>query len=155
MTEPPPSGPEARLVRRALAFGAAAGLIGLSLGPAIGLSVLGGSAITTMNLVFLRRLVGGLTAVRSARSAILLAVFTGGRYLLLGAFLVVIIRLWNADVIGVVCGLGAPLLAVLLELGGAGRGAFRAPPERPGTPPSPNSPEVAPEVGGSAPSRPA
>lgn len=148
--EASPSGPETKLIRRATALAAAAGLIGLSLGPRIGLSVLAGSVITVTNLVFLRRMVGGLTAAPSARSAIFLAVFGAGRYLLLGGFLFVIIWLWNADVIGVVCGLGAPLLAVLLELGGAGRRALRVPPGRSGTPPSPNS-----EKGeGGAPSRP-
>lgn len=142
--------PTTRLVRRATALAAAAGLIGLALGPRIGLSVLAGSAITVANLLLLRRMVGGLATVPTARSAILLALFTGGRYLLLGAFLFAIIRFWNADVIGVACGLGAPLLAVLLELAGAGRGALRAPGASPGAPPSSNSPGGA----GGAPSRP-
>ena len=127
---------EVRLTRRALAFGAAAGLIGLSFGPRIGLSVLGGATVSVLNIVVLRRTVAGLTAAASARSAIALAALTGVRYLLLGGVLFAIIALWNADVIGVVCGLGAPLLAVLLELGSGGFAALRTPaplppPDRP------------------------
>ena len=123
--EPAPAAAEGRLVRRAVAFSLAAGLIGLSLGPRFGLSVLGGAAVSLGNIVVLRRTVGGLTGSLSSRSAITLAALTGVRYLLLGAALFAIIFLGNADGIGVACGLGAPLLAVLLELGSAGRGAFR------------------------------
>ncbi len=136
-SETPPDGArEVRLTRRALAFGAAAGLIGLSFGPRIGLSVLGGATVSVLNIVVLRRTVAGLTAAASARSAIALAALTGVRYLLLGGVLFAIIALWNADVIGVVCGLGAPLLAVLLELGSGGFAALRTPaplppPDRP------------------------
>ena len=136
-SETPPDGArEVRLTRRALAFGAAAGLIGLSFGPRIGLSVLGGATVSVLNIVVLRRTVAGLTAAASARSAIALAALTGVRYLLLGGALFAIIALWNADVIGVVCGLGAPLLAVLLELGSGGFAALRTPaplppPDRP------------------------
>lgn len=126
-TEPSPPAREARLTRRALACGAAAALIGLAFGPRIGLSVLGGASVSFLNLVFLRRAVAGLTGADSARSAILIAALTGGRYLLLGGVLFAIIAVWNADLIGVVCGLGAPLLAVLAELGGEGFGAFRTP----------------------------
>ncbi len=136
-SETPPDGTrEVRLTRRALAFGAAAGLIGLSFGPRIGLSVLGGATVSVLNIVVLRRTVAGLTAAASARSAIALAALTGVRYILLGGALFAIIALWNADVIGVVCGLGAPLLAVLLELGSGGFAALRTPaplppPDRP------------------------
>ena len=136
-SETPPDGArEVRLTRRALAFGAAAGLIGLSFGPRIGLSVLGGATVSVLNIVVLRRTVAGLTAAASARSAIALAALTGVRYILLGGALFAIIALWNADVIGVVCGLGAPLLAVLLELGSGGFAALRTPaplppPDRP------------------------
>ena len=132
---------EARLSRRALALGAAAGLIGLvgfsGEGPRIGLSVLAGAAVSVMNILVLRRVVEGLTAADSARSAIALAALTGVRFLLLGGVLFAIIAVWNADVIGVVCGLGAPLLAVLAELGSGGFGAFRTPPILP----PPGSPE--------------
>ena len=143
MTEsatPPDGGREVRLTRRALAFGAAAGLIGLvgfsGEGPRIGLSVLGGATVSVLNIVALRRTAAGLTAATSARSAIALAVLTGVRYLLLGGALFAIIALWDADVIGVVCGLGAPLLAVLLEFGSGGFAALRTPaplppPDRP------------------------
>ncbi len=118
---------EVRLTRRALALAAAAGLLGLSLGPRIGLSVVAGAAVSVVNILVLRRVVGGLGAVQSARSAIALAGLTGVRYLLLGGVLVAIIAVWNADVIGVVCGLGAPNLAVLLELRNGGFTALRTP----------------------------
>ncbi len=139
MTEsatPPDGAREVRLTRRALAFGAAAGLIGLAFGPRIGLSVLGGATVSVLNIVALRRTAAGLTAAASARSAIALAALTGVRYLLLGGALFAIIALWDADVIGVVCGLGAPLLAVLLEFGSGGFAALRTPaplppPDRP------------------------
>lgn len=122
---------EERLTRRALALGAAAALIALAFGPRIGLSVLGGATISVLNIVALRRMAAGLTADHSARSAILLAALTGVRYLLLGGALVAIIAVWNADVIGVVCGLGAPNLAVLLELRNGGFRALRTPQSSP------------------------
>ena len=128
---------EVRLTRRALALGAAAGLIGLSLGPEIGLSVLAGASVSVVNILVLRRVVGGLSGVQTARSAIALAALTGVRYLLLGGALVAIIAVWNADVIGVVCGLGAPNLAVLLELRNGGFTALRTPQ----APPPPGDPE--------------
>lgn len=119
------AGREVRLTRRALALGAAAGLIGLGFGPRIGLSVLGGATVSVLNIIALRRVAAGLTAEASTRSAIALAGLTGVRYLLLGGALVAIIAVWNADVIGVVCGLGAPNLAVLLELRNGGFTALR------------------------------
>ena len=125
--EPLEGGREVRLTRRALALGAAAGLIGLSFGPRIGLSVLGGATVSVLNIVALRRVAAGLTAEASTRSAIAVAGLTGVRYLLLGGALVAIIAVWNADVIGVVCGLGAPNLAVLLELRNGGFTALRTP----------------------------
>ena len=129
--EPLEGGREVRLTRRALALGAAAGLIGLSFGPRIGLSVLGGATVSVLNIVALRRVAAGLTAEASTRSAIAVAGLTGVRYLLLGGALVAIIAVWNADVIGVVCGLGAPNLAVLLELRNGGFTALRTPPASP------------------------
>lgn len=128
---------EARLSRRAVALAAVAGLIGLGFGPRIGLSVLGGAAVSVMNILVMRRVVRGLTAADSGRSAIIAAALTGVRFLLLGGVLFAIIAVWNADVIGVVCGLGAPLLAVLAELGSGGFGSFRTPPNLP----PPGSPE--------------
>ena len=117
---------EIRLTHRALAFGAAAGLIALSFGHRVGLSVIAGATVSVVNILVLRRVVAGLGGVQSARSAILLAGLTGVRYLLLGGVLVAIIAVWNADLIGVVCGLGAPNLAVLLELRNGGFTALRA-----------------------------
>lgn len=128
---PADAGREARLTRRSLALGAAAALIGLSFGPRIGLSVLGGATVSVLNILALRHVVGGLSGIQSARSAIALAALTGVRYLLLGGVLVAIIALWNADVIGVVCGLGAPNLAVLLEMRNGGFAALRTPPASP------------------------
>ena len=129
------AGREVRLTRRALALGAAAALIGLIFfsdgGPRIGLSVLGGATVSMLNILVLRRVVGGLSGIQSARSAIALAALTGVRYLLLGGVLIAIIAVWNADVIGVVCGLGAPNLAVLLELRNGGFTALRTPPASP------------------------
>ena len=125
------AGREVRLTRRALTLAAAAALIGLTFGPRIGLSVLGGATVSMLNILVLRRVVGGLSGIQSARSAIALAVLTGVRYLLLGGVLVAIIAVWNADVIGVVCGLGAPNLAVLLELRNGGFTALRTPPASP------------------------
>ena len=125
------AGREVRLTRRALALGAAAGLIGLVFfsggGPRIGLSVLAGATVSVVNILVLRRVVAGFSSVQSARSAIALAGLTGVRYLLLGGALVAIIGVWNADVIGVVCGLGAPNLAVLLELQNGGFTALHTP----------------------------
>lgn len=135
--EPAVASREVRLTRRALALAAAAGLIGLGLSPRIGLSVLAGATVSVVNILVLRRVVGGLSGVQSARSAIALAGLTGVRYLLLGGVLVAIIAVWNADVIGVVCGLGAPNLAVLLELRNGGFRALRTPQP----PPSPVDPE--------------
>lgn len=129
--EPAEAGREDRLTRRALVLGAAAALIALTFGPRIGLSVLGGATISVLNIIALRRVSAGLTADHSARSAIALAALTGVRYLLLGGALVAIIAVWNADVIGVVCGLGAPNLAVLLELRNGGFTALRTPPASP------------------------
>ncbi|MCY4629055.1 MAG: ATP synthase subunit I [Acidobacteria bacterium] len=125
------AGREVRLTRRALTLAAAAALIGLTFGPRIGLSVLGGATVSMLNILVLRRVVGGLSGIQSARSAIALAALTGVRYLLLGGVLVAIIAVWNADVIGVVCGLGAPNLAVLLELRNGGFTALRTPPASP------------------------
>jgi len=125
------AGREVRLTRRALTLAAAAALVGLTFGPRIGLSVLGGATVSMLNILVLRRVVGGLSGIQSARSAIALAVLTGVRYLLLGGVLVAIIAVWNADVIGVVCGLGAPNLAVLLELRNGGFTALRTPPASP------------------------
>ena len=118
MTESDDPAREARLVRRAVAFAAVASLIGLSLGPRIGLSVLGGAVVSVLNLLVLRRLAAGLTAVDAARPALALAALTGVRYLLIAAALFALIALANAHGVGVVCGLGAPLLAVVLELRG-------------------------------------
>ncbi len=125
------AGREVRLTRRALTLAAAAALVGLTFGPRIGLSVLGGATVSMLNILVLRRVVGGLSGIQSARSAIALAALTGVRYLLLGGVLVAIIAVWNADVIGVVCGLGAPNLAVLLELRNGGFTALRTPPASP------------------------
>ena len=129
--KPAEAGREDRLTRRALVLGAAAALIALAFGPRIGLSVLGGATISVINIIALRRVSAGLTADHSARSAIALAALTGVRYLLLGGALVAIIAVWNADVIGVVCGLGAPNLAVLLELRNGSFTALRTPPASP------------------------
>lgn len=128
---PADAGREVRLTRRALALAAAAGLIGLGFGPRIGLSVLGGATVSVLNILALRHVVGGLSGIQSARSAMALAALTGVRYLLLGGVLVAIIAVWNADVIGVVCGLGAPNLAVLLEMRNGGFAALRTPPASP------------------------
>ena len=129
-----------RLTRRAVGLAAAAALIALSFGPGIGLSVLAGATLSVVNIVALRRVVGGLRGAQSARSAVALAALTGVRYLLLGGALVAIIAVWNADVIGVVCGLGAPNLAVLLELRNEGFAALR-------TSQLPRSPEASPGEG--------
>ncbi len=123
-----PSERERIVIRRATAFGIAAGLIALSFGPRIGLSVLAGAGVTIANLLLLRRVVAGLNAALSARAAVAAALLTALRYLLLAAVLAAIISLGDADPIGVLCGLGAPLLAVLLEAGNAGFNAFRSPP---------------------------
>ena len=128
---------DVRLTRRAVACGAAAGLIGFGFGPAIGLSVLAGATLSVANILMLRRVVAGLHGAQTARSAVALAALTGVRYLLLGGALVAIIALWNADVIGALCGLGAPNLAVLLELRNGGFAGLR-PPQ---APPSPGDPE--------------
>lgn len=120
---------ESRLLRRAVAFGAAAALVGFAgFGVRIGLAVLAGAAISAANMHLLRRVARSFTASLSARAALRAAAFTGLRYILLGAVLFAIIGAWNADPIGVVCGLGAPLLAILLEVGTEGFGAFRAAP---------------------------
>ncbi len=128
-----PVAPEARLLRRAVGFAAAGSLVGLAFGPRIGLSVLGGAVVSVLNIVVLRRVAAGFTASGSARSALALAALTGVRYLLLGSALFAIIAVWNADAVGVALGLGAPLLAVLLELGSVGFGAFRPPQGHPST----------------------
>lgn len=126
---------ERRLLRRAAAFGLGAALVALSFGPRIGLSVTAGAAVTILGLLALRRMVAGLSGTLSGRAAVRTGLFTLLRHLLLGAALVAIISVWNADPIGVVCGLGAPLLAVLLEVGSAGFRAFRGPPLPPETSP--------------------
>ena len=114
-----------RIVRRAVVCGLAASLIGLLFGPRIGLSVLAGAAVSVGNLLVLRRMVDGFRDEQSARSALVAAALSGLRYLLLGAALFAIIAVLRADLIGVGCGLAAPLLAILFELGHAGVGAFR------------------------------
>lgn len=131
---------ESRLLRRAIALGAAAALVGFAgFGVRPGLSVLAGAAVSAANMHFLRRLARSFTASLSARAALRAAAFTGARYILLGAVLFAIIGVWNADPIGVVCGLGAPLLAILPEVGTEGFGAFRAaPPTRRPPPTSPS-----------------
>lgn len=131
---------ESRLLRRAIALGAAAALVGFAgFGLRPGLSVLAGAVVSAANMHFLRRLARSFTASLSARAALRAAALTGARYLLLGAVLFAIIGVWNADPIGVVCGLGAPLLAILPEVGTEGFGAFRAAPSTPQPPPSPPS----------------
>lgn len=133
---------ESRLLRRAVAFGAAASLVGFAgFGLRPGLSVLAGAAVSAANMHLLRRVARSFTASLSARAALRAAALTGLRYILLGAVLFAIIGVWNADPIGVVCGLGAPLLAILLEVGTEGFGAFRAAPSSPRPPPtSPSGP---------------
>ncbi len=112
---------ESRVVRRATAFALAAGILGLGLGPRIGLSVLAGSAVTIGNLLLLRRMVAGLGATLSGRAAVATALFTIVRYSLLAAVLMALIAWWNAHPIGIVVGLGAPLLAIVLEAARASR----------------------------------
>ena len=130
------------MLRRATVFGIAAALIALSFfGPRIGLSVLAGAAVSVVNMRLLRRVAGALTGSLSGRAAVRIAALTGVRYLLLGAVLFAIIGLWNADVIGVVCGLGAPLPAILLEVGTEGFGAFRTKPPPPNLPSSDSGPQ--------------
>ena len=121
-----PANRERRVVRRAVFSGLAASLVGLMVSPAIGLSVLAGATVSVGNLLVLRRMVAGFRDERSARSALVAAALSGVRYFLLGAALFAIIAVLKADLIGVVCGLGAPLLAILFELGNAGVGAFRS-----------------------------
>ena len=120
-------GRERRVVRRAVACALAGTLIGLMFGPRIGLSVLAGAAVSVGNLLVLRRMVDGFRNEQSAGSALFAAALSGVRYLLLGAALFAIIAVLKADLIGVVCGLGAPLLAIMFEVLNAGVGAFRAP----------------------------
>lgn len=138
---------EARMVRRATAFGFAGALLALVLfGPHFGVSVLAGAAVSVANLRLLRRMAGAFTGALSARAALRIAALTGLRYLLLGAVLFAIIGLWNAEVIGVVCGLGAPLPAILLEVGTEGFGAFRTKPPPPQPPASDSGPPQDPDA---------
>ena len=138
----PPAAPESRVVRRATGFALAAGFAGLAFGPRIGLSVLAGSAVTLGNLLLLRRMVGRLGATVSGRVAVATALFTVVRYALLTAVLIAIIAFWNAHPIGVVIGLGAPLLAIVLEVGRAGSRIFGA--GAPDSSPAPRPAESAP-----------
>lgn len=132
---------ESRMLRRAVALGAAATLVGFAaFGIRPGLSVLAGAAVSAANMHLLRRVARSFTDSLSARAALRAAAFTGLRYILLGAVLFAIIGAWNADPIGVVCGLGAPLLAILPEVGTEGFGAFRAAPSTRRAPPSSSGP---------------
>lgn len=132
---------ESRMLRRAVALGAAATVVGFAaFGVRPGLSVLAGAAVSAANMHLLRRVARSFTASLSARAALRAAAFTGLRYILLGAVLFAIIGAWNADPIGVVCGLGAPLLAILPEVGTEGFGAFRAAPSNRRAPPSSSRP---------------
>ena len=113
--------------QRADPAGGGAALIGLAFSPAIGLSVLGGAAVSFGNLLVLRRMVDGFRDGQSPGSALIAAGLSGVRYLLLGAALFAIIAVLKAEWIGVVCGLAAPLLAVVLELRNSGVGIFHSP----------------------------
>ncbi len=85
-----------------------------------------GAAISVANLRVLKSIAVGATGAVGSRGALIATALTGLRYLLLGALLFVIIAVWQASVLGVILGLGAPLGAVVLELIGEGRSISHA-----------------------------
>ncbi len=116
---------ESRLVRRGLLIGLAASFLALLFGPREALSAFAGAMISVANLRVLKTIAEGAAGLAGGRAALIAAALTGLRYALLGALLFVIIAVWEASVLGVIAGLGAPLGAVVLELFGEGRNLSR------------------------------
>ena len=115
---------EARL--RRLAWGAALLLAacGLVFGPTFSLSVLLGGALALVHFELILRLVEMVSKANPGRGAAVAVLGFGFRYVLSFLALYVIFTLWRLNVLAIVVGLSAPVVAVCAEWGLALRREF-------------------------------
>lgn len=107
--------------RLVIALGVAGALgLGAAKGAAWGLGLLLGAALSYLSFVVTERFVRSLSPASQSRPAAWRAVLLGSRYLILGALVYAMIKLFGVSPIAILCGLltlgAAAIIEILYEL---------------------------------------
>jgi hypothetical protein len=116
---------ERRLRRNSWALVGALSVASLWFGAGFAASVLGGGALSSLNMEGLIRLINAATSRPTERASVIAILWVFFRYLLLGIGLFVIVSVWRLNVLALSLGLSAPVAAVFLEFARDAKREFR------------------------------